>query len=34
MMGDIFAGCIAASVFIFSAMMMRTPKKEEVKSED
>ena len=24
--GDIFAGCIAAAVFIFSALMMRTPR--------
>jgi|10_taG_2_1085330.scaffolds.fasta_scaffold18741_10 hypothetical protein len=33
-MGDIFAGCIAAAVFIFSAMMLKPAKTEEDKSED
>jgi len=31
--GDIFAGCIAAAVFIFSALMMRGPKNEEPKDD-
>ena len=31
--GDIFAGCIAAAVFIFSAIMMRTPKSENPKDD-
>ena len=31
--GDIFAGCIAAAVFIFSALMMRGPK-DKNESED
>jgi len=31
--GDIFAGCIAAAVFIFSALMMRGPKNEKPKDD-
>jgi len=34
MMGDIFAGCIAAAVFIFSAMMLKPAKVEENNDED
>jgi len=33
LMGDIFAGLIAASVFLFSALMLQPDKKEE-KDED
>jgi hypothetical protein len=29
LMGDIFAGLIAASVFLFSALMLKPAKKEE-----
>ena len=32
--GDIFAGLIAASVFLFSALMLKPAKKEEDKSDD
>jgi len=32
--GDIFAGLIAASVFLFSALMLKPAEKKEDKSED
>jgi hypothetical protein len=34
LMGDIFAGLIAASVFLFSALMLKPAKVEEKDDED
>jgi len=34
LIGDIFAGLIAASVFLFSALMLKPAKKEEDEGDD
>ena len=34
LLGDIFAGLIAASVFLFSALMLKPAKKEEKSDEN